>query len=526
MCMCSDEAREQAGRVSVWFLALVAILAMFSGCGTGPASYAGQSSSAEASKRTVSIDFQNQSNKQFPVPNDFVSTEQGSFGSQLAGAMSMISEAGINLIRIDSGLASVYATKAPDWTSVDDQLAVLQANGMHAIVIIWGTPPWLTPEPDLCVSRGSYPAHSVPTDLNAWSQLAASFVAHVDQHFPGVVKYYEIWNEPDLEGFLCSLPVSTDETRMEAYANIYVAAARAMKAQAKADGAEIRIGGPAMSNILPTENLLAQFVGNPQASPYIDFISYHYYVEPAQYNWGDPIIGLLAKSLGAGFGFASGYNDVYQQVARGLRPSAELTPIMITEYNDSPDFGTNCCRNSPVYSPLFNSIAVSELLNSVYRGVPQVPATLSYFGARSYYSSFCLLGTVGTDCSWSGGRLDAFPQYYAFQLISSPKYLGLSSGTYLIPSRPSLPDGIIGSAFYNASSCSLLLINPTDKVYSQTEILFSNVAIPASRATMFLLNENNPNITISSLPLSHLSPQIYYATVDLPPNSVVGLKLE
>ena len=474
----------------------------------------------------ITVDFQNRVSREFAVPSDLIGAGNGYFGSQEAQALATLNESGLGLVRVELDLESVYSNTQPDWTAIDQSLSAVQSAHMHAIVIIIGTPSWLAPNPNPCQTGGHDWAHAVPTDLRTWGGLAASFVGHVNQSFPGVVKYYEIWNEPDLVGFLCSLPVSTLNTRMQVYAQMYVAAGQAMKAQAAADGVQILVGGPATSNGWVTAAVLPTFVSNPGVARYLDFVSYHYYPAPKGYSsWDQTNSGLLAMSLDGDHGFAAFYEAIALQTAKGVQPNAASTPVMITEYNDAPQYGTNCCRNSATYSPLFNSIAVSELLNSVYAGAARVPATLSYYRAKDW-NSFCLLATPDTNCIWSSGPLAPFPQLYAFELISSPQYLGLSSGSFLVPTKMALPDPLRGSAFYGANSGALLLINPSSSTYNGTVIMFSNAAINGPTATMFLLNASNPTVNKSSLSLSSDAQQNLHATVDIPPYSVIGIRIQ
>ena len=102
---------------------------------------------------------------------------------------------------------------------------------------------------------------------------------------------------------------------MQAYAQIYAAAAPAMKAQAAADGVSIKIGGPATSNVQPTEAVLSDFLSDPSVAPYVDFVSYHYY--PAQYgdvSWDSGSTGLLTQSTDSTTGFAPAYEKIYARL--------------------------------------------------------------------------------------------------------------------------------------------------------------------------------------------------------------------
>ncbi len=49
---------------------------------------------------------------------------------------------------------------------------------------------------------------TAPTDVNKWGQIAASYVAHFDAVFPGFVRDYEIWNEPNAPAYVQALTTS------------------------------------------------------------------------------------------------------------------------------------------------------------------------------------------------------------------------------------------------------------------------------------------------------------------------------
>src|SRR5581483_4135890 len=114
--------------------------------------------------------------------------------------------------------------------------------------------------------------YALPSDLNAWASIAAQYVQHMDTKFPGVVTDYEIWNEPNI----AALCVPAGDNQLTDYINLYDAAAPAMKAQAKADGATIRVGGPVTAGL--DANWTTTFLNDPTVAQNIDFFSYHQYL--------------------------------------------------------------------------------------------------------------------------------------------------------------------------------------------------------------------------------------------------------
>jgi hypothetical protein len=148
-------------------------------------------------------------------------------------------------------------------------------------------------------------------------------------------------------------------------------------------------------------------------------------------------------------------------VARRLR-------FYITEYNTNWAFFKDCCRNDATYAPLFNALYVTDLLDSVYNGVARVSAQMDYF-AGSAYPWFCMIGVEdsNSDCLYSVGAIPVpYPQYYVYDLIGSPHYLGLSAGGFMAKSisAPTGGGGLATTAFYTANKDAMVITNPTSTV--------------------------------------------------------------
>src|SRR5204862_3260023 len=145
---------------------------------------------------------------------------------------------------------------------------------------------------------------------------------------------------------------NSDATRLSTYMTLYAAAAPAMRAQALADHAQIRIGGPVSGG--GGLNWITTLLGSASTANYVDFVSYHKYMGyitllQQGMTWdgvgGTP--SLLALEQSPNGGFAQSFKAVSALVRSGLQPNAAITPILITEYNDDAAFQLDCCRNSP-----------------------------------------------------------------------------------------------------------------------------------------------------------------------------------
>ena len=465
----------------------------------------------------VSVDFGSRSDTTHPIPAELFGSNHADNLHNTAD-LGLVANSGLMVSRTYSNLPLVYATSTPDWTKIDPQIASLQAAGMHVILQMAYTPPWLQPSPNPC---GSGNVNVTPTNVTQWGQLAASFVAHMDAKFPGVVQDYEIWNEPNAS--LCG------NNKLNDYLSIYAAAAPLMKQQAATDGATIRVGGPTVSAGNPT--WISALTTNTSTAPYVDFISYHDYIFGpqninAQWSTYDGSMSLYQETQTIA---ASLYTSVSNLVKNGKQPLGALTPIYVDEYNTNYAFAQDCCRNDPTYSPVWNALYVSDLMNTVYNGTAAVPGKFVYYAA-SQYPYFCLIGTWDThmDCQYSVGSTPVpYPQYYAYQLLSDSNYLGLENGGYMAASvTPSTSGGGLAvTAFYTTTQDAILIVNPTATAYSQMDVTMQNIGFTSTpQATLYQIVDGQ-SINTSSISLSTQNGG-YTATVSVPANSVMAISIK
>ena len=148
---------------------------------------------------------------------------------------------------------------------------------------------------------------------------------------------------------------------------------------------------------------------DPVISQNIDFMSYHSYLftnkqTGAQWDTYNGVMSVMQKTQNDGADPLNTYKFAWETVAAGKQPQGGNLPIYNTEYNLNWAFLKDCCRNDPTYSPLFNGLFIAEVLNSVYNGVPNVPAHMVYFAATAK-PYFCLVGEINTnmDCNYPQG---------------------------------------------------------------------------------------------------------------------------
>lgn len=473
--------------------------------------------------QTVTADFASRSGTTHSIPprafgiNQVSSLDHTTIGNIL--------QAGITESRAMASIPVVYSSSEPNWSDFDWDMNLMQSEGLHPLVTMLGSPSWLQPSPNPCDGAGSAGYNAPPTDVNAWAKIAAAYVAHLDANFPGLVHDFEIWNEPELQQSFC-VANNTDATRLSKYLALYAAASSAMHAQATKDGVNIRVGGPVVSNFSLAVEWIPALLAHPGAYPYVDFISYHMYLtgQPQindQMTWSQ----LYAFTQSSTRGELLYYLRDLALIRKGLQPNAKSTPIYITEFNDNWVFAQDCCRNSPTYGPLWNSVAIVDFLNTVYSGANSVPTKLFYF-AGSAPPYFCIAGTWNSSMNCAAGSLELYPQYYAYKLLASSSYLGLSAGGHMaLKVTPvNTQTGLLATAFYTTKQDSIVIINPTGTAISGVTVAASNIGYTSAAATEFTLNKANPKIASASLPLKKITGG-YQATITVPAYSTVAIAI-
>ncbi|HET7641548.1 MAG TPA: hypothetical protein VFK47_22750, partial [Ktedonobacteraceae bacterium] len=351
----------------------------------------------------------------------------------------------------------------------------------------------------------------------------------MDQKFPSVHPYYEIWNEPDGTTFLCvaASDPNPDQTRLTEYKAIYAAAAPRMKQQAQQDHMLIRVGGPALA--VPrtrASTWLPALLNDPSTAPYIDFISYHYYHAGQQ---GDTWDSLLAQTQDSINGVAGVFEHVASIVRSGKQPNAQSTPIIIDEYNTNTHL-PDCCRNDRTFGPLWNALFVADLLNTVNAtGSPYGPAQATV-GGLAYFAvsepppgnEFCLFGVWNNamDCA-TNGIVQPYPQYYAYRLLSDPHFLDITNHGYITAQPLVKAAGLVVSAFYTNTRDDMLIVNVGGTAYSALTVGFKNPGLTQPGAFVYTLNSANPQIGTKALSLSAVIGG-YVATINVPAYSTVA----
>jgi hypothetical protein len=120
-------------------------------------------------------------------------------------------------------LAASPTDPAYQWDDLDEFVRNAQARGMEVYLTIWGTPGWAN------LNKGPNVAPRKYADLQAFSRALAT---RYSGRIPGLpyVRFYSVWNEPNLEQFLA--PTFDSKGRpvaQKTYAKLYRAAYSGLK---------------------------------------------------------------------------------------------------------------------------------------------------------------------------------------------------------------------------------------------------------------------------------------------------------
>lgn len=159
-----------------------------------------------------------------------------------------------------------------DWQVVDRTLDYFKSAGVEPVIALDATPQILGgsvgPFTGGLLANGlvwqSPFAKEVPNDFTAWSTIAGDLVDYIVNTRGDDVRYWSIWNEPDISGFWTGT--------LEQYLELYAATAPVVKAV----DATLKVGGPDAANWNP-EWIEALIKRSAERGLPLDFISWHHY---------------------------------------------------------------------------------------------------------------------------------------------------------------------------------------------------------------------------------------------------------
>jgi xylan 1,4-beta-xylosidase len=252
---------------------LRATLAFLAAC-VAPFAIAPAATPSNASARVVTIDV---SKAGAPVDRFF----DLSVGSDYSGTMSRpdsqvqlrtaVDELGFRYIRMHAIFHDALGTvkQGPDgrivydWSGIDRLYDKLLARRIRPFVELGFTPQALKTSDNKIFWWNGNTSHPRP---DAWHDLIAAFVTHLEQRYgKAQVRswYFEVWNEPNLDGFW-------EKADQQAYFDLYENTARTIKAI----DPQLRVGGPSTAGAAWVPEFLS-FTAERNVP--IDFVTTHTY---------------------------------------------------------------------------------------------------------------------------------------------------------------------------------------------------------------------------------------------------------
>ncbi len=470
----------------------------------------------------VLVDFASRATTLHAIPADLFGAERMD-SVHNAADLDLVEAGGISYARFYAQIPTVFATSTPNWSAIDGVIQRVSAGGVKVMLQMYETPPWLQPDPNPC---GSASVDALPKDFMSWGKMAAQYVKHMDQEFPGIVTDYEIWNEPNTAA-LCD----PNGSKMTDYLALYAAAAPLMRAQVKTDGSSARVGGPATAGLQSA--WVSAMLSDASISQNIDFISYHDYMYSRnelgeQWDTYNGIMSVYQRTQNSGAGPLSVFQRAANLVAVGKQPQGKDLPIYNSEYNLNSDYAKTCCQNDPTYSPMWNSMYIADVLNAIYVGPPNVISHMVYFAANAH-PYFCLIGEIDAnmDCLYPlGSTPHPYPSYFPHQLFGATNYLGLQNGGHMAQSISprTMGNGLVVTAFYAADLDAIVLINPGSEPLNNVPVSAANTGISAANATLYQIL-NGQSIQGSTLSLQPQGGTSYSTIVSLGSYSVQAISI-
>ena len=199
-----------------------------------------------------------------------IPTLEGETSSEQAAALANMYSIGLRWVRIDANWSWIqYAGPSSfDWSVLDQAVSAITAAGMKVELIVDDAPSW---------ASGSTQNWTQPLSASAFANFAGEVAAH---YGPMGVSAYEIWNEPNLQGFWNPAPNPSFYTTM--LQDSYVAIKAAEPNATVISGGLAPAEDDSAGDIAPIEFLSDMYADGARGS--FDALGYHAYSNPALPN--------------------------------------------------------------------------------------------------------------------------------------------------------------------------------------------------------------------------------------------------
>jgi len=160
------------------------------------------------------------------------------------------------------------------WTDVDAAVQIARNYGIETVPELMFAPYWAVTGAPRDVSCIDNPMRNfVPANMADWENFVRAIVRRYGPAGQDAVRYWEIWNEPDLFEFLVTNPPGGDTTRI--YAELLGRAARVIREEAPGSG--VLLGGLSDINGSKYLDALLSLSGPWRVADSFDVLSFHAY---------------------------------------------------------------------------------------------------------------------------------------------------------------------------------------------------------------------------------------------------------
>jgi hypothetical protein len=196
------------------------------GSSGGSSSNSGSNSSSGANKNSGSSSSSSSGSSVYGVHNDIMLQTHSERVASIQRTQSLHAK----IVRTSLKWGDIEGSQgSQNWSGPDGALADIASSGIAVLATLWGSPSWAT---------GSSDEVYVPTSsgqFTSWVSAYASFASAAAARYKGKIKYYELWNEENIQD--CWHP----NPNVSQYVSLYKAVYAAIKS---ADpGAQVGMGG-------------------------------------------------------------------------------------------------------------------------------------------------------------------------------------------------------------------------------------------------------------------------------------------
>ncbi len=257
-----------------------------------------------------------------------------------------------------------------NWKEYDAYIKDVMNAGWKPLITLGECPFWNAPKD----SSGKPNVKGPPLSFEAWAQMAADFVFHYNKELGLGIKYWEIWNEPDLSMFWQGTEAEYNQL--------------------------VKLASEAMKKVDPSITILAGAWANPwsisarvksllREAPKVDVVSYHNYLTSPKSK--EQVIFKKIPTLEAP---VYKNNLFLKDIAKELQLS-KVPSMMVSEMNITADINYDPRIETMLYAMYWGS--------ALYHYVHQNLDAAVYFDFANF--SFGLIGHK------------ARPVYYVFPLL-------------------------------------------------------------------------------------------------------------